>query len=297
LFMDYICSLTGKSPSTTGAGSEGALTTGPFNALRPVVDLNNTLVGFILSGYAGFSTPAGHIGPDVRVDHDISLLMPEIWSRLSTKARDPKYLINEGHLESVSDMEYNGRTVLASRLGYRITSHFVHSFLGKIFDSPAAVFNESILRPETQDLEAFADGVDNIVETQRRVAQRYLDDGSIDDACPPIRALLYCMAVGQYQGKDVHHPDIRAMFSRESLMASDWYRERLISKQKQAVALWQRHCAYLESFLRERAGSNWCVELDLTDRLVHARKTLEEVASPDFLEILTGTLGTDPSVA
>ena len=35
LFMDFICSLTGKSPSTTGAGSEGALTKGPFNALRP----------------------------------------------------------------------------------------------------------------------------------------------------------------------------------------------------------------------------------------------------------------------
>ena len=38
LFMDYICSLTGKSPSTTGAGSEGALTKGPFNALaRPPI--------------------------------------------------------------------------------------------------------------------------------------------------------------------------------------------------------------------------------------------------------------------
>ena len=296
LFMDYICSLTGKSPSTTGAGSEGALTKGPFNALRPVVDLNNTLVGFILSGYAGFSTPAGHIGPDMRVDHDISLLMPEIWSRLSTKARDPQYLIQEGHLEPIHDLEYQGRTVLASRLGYRITSHFVHSFLGKIFDSPAAVFNEAILRPETQDLDAFADGIDNIVETQRKVAQRYLDDGSIEDACPPIRALLHCMAEGTYQGKDVHHPDIRAMFSRESLMASDWYRERLTSKQKQAISLWQRHCDYLEAFLRDRSGSDWCTELDLHNRLEHARKTLTEVSSPDFIGVLAETLGTDPSV-
>jgi hypothetical protein len=32
LFMEYISSMTGKSPSTTGAGSEGALTKGPFNA-------------------------------------------------------------------------------------------------------------------------------------------------------------------------------------------------------------------------------------------------------------------------
>lgn len=296
LFMDYISSLTGKSPSTTGAGSEGALTKGPFNALRPVVDLNNTLVGFILSGYAGFSTPAGHIGPDVRVDHDISLLMPEIWSRLSVKARDPQYLIAEGYLEPIQDMEYQGRTVLASRLGYRITNHFVHSFLGKIFDSPAAVFNEAILKPETQDLESFVDGIDNIVETQCRVAQRYLDDGSIEDACPPIRALLYCMAKGHYEGKDVHHPDIRALFSRESMINSDWYRERLITKQKQAVGLWQRHCEYLESFLRDRAGSDWCVELDLHNRLDHARKTLTEVASPEFLDVLDGTLGTDPSV-
>ena len=38
LFMDFICSLTGKSPSTTGAGSEGALTKGPFNALAPTAD-------------------------------------------------------------------------------------------------------------------------------------------------------------------------------------------------------------------------------------------------------------------
>ncbi|MGB5425547.1 MAG: hypothetical protein WBN95_02055, partial [Gammaproteobacteria bacterium] len=53
LFMDFICSLTGKSPSTTGAGSEGALTKGPFNALRTTADLNNALVSFILTGQAG----------------------------------------------------------------------------------------------------------------------------------------------------------------------------------------------------------------------------------------------------
>jgi hypothetical protein len=34
LFMELASSMTGKSPSTTGAGSEGALTKGPFNMLR-----------------------------------------------------------------------------------------------------------------------------------------------------------------------------------------------------------------------------------------------------------------------
>ncbi len=51
LFMEFICSMTGKSPSTTGAGSEGALTKGPFNALPPIIDLNNALVSCILTGH------------------------------------------------------------------------------------------------------------------------------------------------------------------------------------------------------------------------------------------------------
>src|SRR5207237_5695524 len=74
LFMDFICSLTGKSPSTTGFGSEGALTKGPFNAMWPVVDLNNALTSFIVTGYHGFTSAAGHIGPRFAVDHDICLL-------------------------------------------------------------------------------------------------------------------------------------------------------------------------------------------------------------------------------
>ncbi|MEA3504328.1 MAG: hypothetical protein U9R32_03935, partial [Bacteroidota bacterium] len=70
LFMDFICSLTGKSPSTTGAGSEGALTKGPFNMLRPTTDLNNALLSYILTGYQGFSTAAGYVGTESRFDHD-----------------------------------------------------------------------------------------------------------------------------------------------------------------------------------------------------------------------------------
>ena len=83
LFMEFICSVTGKSPSTTGAGSEGALTKGPFNALPPIIDLNAALVSYLLTGDAVFVTATGYVGPHFRVDHDISLLVPEIWSRMS----------------------------------------------------------------------------------------------------------------------------------------------------------------------------------------------------------------------
>src|SRR5262249_23115341 len=93
LFMEFISSLTGKSPSTTGFGSEGALTKGPFNALWAVVDLNNALVSAMLTGYAGFTTSAGYIGPNYRVDHDVSMLVPEIWCRIRVSERDPQFLI------------------------------------------------------------------------------------------------------------------------------------------------------------------------------------------------------------
>ncbi|MBS4095238.1 MAG: hypothetical protein KGZ83_00195 [Sulfuricella sp.] len=294
LFMDFVCSLTGKSPSTTGAGSEGALTKSPFNALRPTADLNNALVSFILTGYAGYSTAAGWIGPKYRVDHDISLLVPEIWSRLSARERDPRVLIETGYLEKIADFDYAGRPVLASRLGYRITERFVHGFMGKIFDTPRAVFGEEILRPETQDLAVFVDGVNNIVEAQQKVAKCYLEDGSIDDACPPLKALLHIMADGHYQGKDAHHPEIRALFTRDALLASEWYRERLETKQVRDIALWQRHIAYLEGFAVRASHQDIAERLDIPARLDHARVMLAAVQAPGYPESLRGTLGADP---
>ena len=294
LFMDFICSLTGKSPSTTGAGSEGALTKGPFNALRPTADLNNALVSFILTGYPGFSSSAGYIGPDIRVDHDISLLIPEIWSRLQPTERQPVYLIKQGYLEPLTDLEHNGTIVLASRLGYRITSHFVHGLMGKIFDNPSAVFTDEILQPERQDIEVFVDGVNNIVETQQRVAQQYIDDGSIEDACPPLYALLYIMAAGHYQGMDAHHPDIRAMFTREYLLDSAWYQERLRIKQQRDTALWERHVNYLNSQIQDNDHRFRTADTTLQKRLLQAMQKLEILKSPDYLQSLVGTLGADP---
>ncbi|HEX2101171.1 MAG TPA: hypothetical protein VHF69_10930, partial [Candidatus Synoicihabitans sp.] len=66
LFMEFISSMTGKSPSTTGAGSEGALTKGPFNMLPAIIDLNAALVSYLLTGHPAFVSAAGYVGPKVR---------------------------------------------------------------------------------------------------------------------------------------------------------------------------------------------------------------------------------------
>jgi len=291
LFMDFISSLTGKSPATTGFGSEGALTKAAFNALPPVVDLNNALVSFILTGYAGFTTSAGYIGPRFRVDHDISLLVPEIWCRMRVHERDPAFLQANGYLEIVADFELDGRTVLASRLGYRITSLFVDHFLGRLFETPDAVFTEEMLRPEKQDLVQFAAGVDAIVDAQTRVAQQYFDDASVESACPPLQALLHIMALGSWEGKGIDDAEVRSLFTREALMASAWYSERLRTKQTRDIALWTRHLRALEQFQTSGAAPQG---VDLEWRVIASRRQLARVGAPEYLSELEGTIGADP---
>lgn len=296
LFMDFVCSLTGKSPSTTGAGSEGALTKGPFNALSPVTDLNNALVSFILTGYAGFTTAAGYVGPKYRVDHDISLLVPELWSRLRPEETDPAFMISDGLLEKVEDFEFQNRKVLASRLGYRITGRFVRKYFGRVFENPNAVFNDEMLKPELQSMEIFADGIHNIVEAQERVALSYFNDGSIEGACPPLNALLHIMAYGHFEGKDAADPAIRNLFTRENLLASDWYHERLLNKQLSDIALFQKHVKYLKNYLVTSLNMDEQAEMEIHEKVKTAEERLKYLKSTDYLKSLEGHLGLDPYV-
>ena len=294
LFMEFICSMTGKSPSTTGAGSEGALTKGPFNALPPIIDLNNALVAWLVTGHDGFVTAAGYVGPRVRVDHDVSLLVPEIWCRMTPEERSARFLIENNYLDKCQDLEHEGKRVRASRLGHRINARFVRTFCGRVFNHPHAVFTDEMLRPETQDPAVFADGMDNIVATQKRVGQMYFDDGSVAQACPPLRALLHVMVHDHYEGKGLEHPELRRLFSRESLLASEWYAARLRAKQTIDQHLWLRHVRYLERFLKKASHAEEAARLGIHQRLQRARQMLAVVESPAHLEQLRGTLGAEP---
>ena len=296
LMMDYVCSLTGKSPSTTGAGSEGALTKGPFNALAMVHDLNASLIGMILTGLGGFSTAAGHIGPEMEVGHDISMFVPEIWCRLRPEERDPTAMIRDGMLEKLEDREHNGVVVPVSRLGYRITSRFVRRYFGRVFDNPLKVFDEKILCPETQDLDSFLDGVLYIAEAQKRVAEIYFEDGSIEAAVPPLRALLEIMASGTWRGKTTHDNEFRSLFTKESLLGSDWYKKRLEAKQQVDIRLAQMKLQAIEAYCSEPTHAAAIDRLNLRTRLDAAKKELNRCKSAQYLADLQGTLGVDPAL-
>lgn len=294
LVMDYLCSLTGKSPSTTGAGSEGALTKGPFNALMPSTDLNNMIVSMILTGMGGFSTAAGHIGPRFEVGHDVSLLVPEIWCRLTPEERCPKHMIENGMLERIEDFEHNGVKIPASRLGYRITKRFVRTYMARIFDNPSKVFSDEILQPEKQDPESYADGILHIAEAQQRVAQRYMEDGGYELACPPLRAIVSILATGTYEGKTIDDPEVRKLFTLEYLLESDWYLRRLKEQQARDIQHWKDCISRLKDAEKSLNGDHALVQLNLDERMDYAKERLAEAEQSDYLDSLIGTIGADP---
>ncbi|PTY01113.1 hypothetical protein [Opitutus sp. ER46] len=295
-FMDYIASLTGKSPSTTGAGSEGALTKGPFNALPPIHDLNAALVSALLTDLAVFSSAAGWIGPKCRIDHDISLLVPEIWARMSPEERTPKFLIENDYLERCTDWEHKGHPVLASRLGWRITARFVQTFCGRVLSNPSTLFDEELLRPELQGAAVFAEGMENIIQAMRTAACSYFSDGSIEQAIPPLYALLHVMRDGHYENMGPSDPKFRQLFTREAMLASEWYADRLKAQQRRDVRQYEVQAQYLEKFLGHENYADVADGLLVRERLSSTKLSLANARSPSYLDQLVGTIGLDPAL-
>ncbi|VEI02034.1 Uncharacterised protein [Acidipropionibacterium jensenii] len=292
LFMEFISSMTGKSPSTTGAGSEGALTKGPFNAMPAVFDLNASFLSFVLSGYDGWLSSAGCIGPKVQVAHDISLLIPELFSRMSPTERDARTLIAGGYLEKLEDYQYQGETILASRLGYRMTEKFMTMYFGRIFLHPDTIFTPEMLRPELQDEHVFADSVRTIAATHARVARAYFDDQTVAMAVPPIRALLEIMAEGRSsKGLTLGSAELRQMFTRESVLASDWYAARLDAKQAEDIRRSEAALAHLQEFIDDPRNGTAAAEIGAADRVAEVRASHQKVTSPQYRQLLVGTLG------
>ncbi|GHS84818.1 hypothetical protein FACS1894201_03730 [Bacteroidia bacterium] len=290
LFMDFLSSLTGKSPSTTGAGSEGALTKAPFNALLPIIDLNNALISYILTDYPGYTTPAGYIGPHFRIDHDLSLLIPEVWARLKPQEKNPQEMMNKGFLEKIDDFEYKGQTVRASILGYRITDKFINSFFGRVFENPNVVFSEDMLKPELQDMDEFIQGIENIVTNQKRVAEQYFLDGSYELAIPPLQALLSIMVKGNFEGLTMDSPEFRKMFTYDYLIQSDFYQKRLKRKQEYDVRAYEKHIQHLETALatlKDYPEQTEKLQTLLTQTIVKR----DFATSEEYTERLRGTLG------
>jgi hypothetical protein len=94
---------------------------------------------------------------------------------------------------------------------------------------------------------------------------------------------------------DIHHPEIRKLFTREHLLTSSWYRHRLAAKQIRDIDLMERHIRYLRDFIDQPGHGQYTRKLHLEERLDRALRHLAEVSDPAYLKTLLGTIGADPT--
>jgi hypothetical protein len=131
--------------------------------------------------------------------------------------------------------------------------------------------------------------------THERVARSYFKDGTVDLAVPPLRALLEIMADGHSaQGWGLDSPEFRALFTRESVLASDWYAQRLDAKQAAAAARAGAGLAAIEKFVSTPGNEGPTERLDMPARVEAARAEAARLAGPQFREQLVGTAGSTP---
>jgi len=101
------------------------------------------------------------------------------------------------------------------------------------------------------------------------------------------------MADGVYEGRTVSDPSIRAMFTRDYLLQSDWYQQRLEIKQQRDCELWQQHQAYIQQQLSKTEHNDSASRAALSQKLEASERMLAEINDPAYLQQLQGTLGAD----
>jgi hypothetical protein len=153
-----------------------------------------------------------------------------------------------------------------------------------------------MLKPELQGIDDYVDGVNNIVETQQRIAGHYFEDGSIDDAIPPLRALLHIMAHGEFEGKTIDDPAVRGLFDVNEVRGRQWYLDRLTAKQERDVRYLEAQRDYMKVFLGKETHREEAERLGLAKCLGRVEEELDFARSSDYLTSLNGTLGLDCSL-
>jgi hypothetical protein len=160
-------------------------------------------------------------------------------------------------------------------------------FGGRLFTSPDGVFPLDMLRPELQNAKDYAEGVMYIAESQAEVARAWFTDGSIEEACPPLKAIIHIMVHGHYEGKTLADPEIRNMFTPEYVLQSDWYKERIKASKDFALQV-------LEIQEKQIAASQLISEADKAAKLQELSEQISQLKSQ---EPLLGTIGRNPNLA
>lgn len=79
------------------------------------------------------------------------------------------------------------------------------------------------------------------------------------------------MAYGHYEGKEISDSELRTYFTRDYVIQSDWYKERLKLKQVREVKFLQQQLASLEAFNSNPKNSELVKEMDIAGRIASVK--------------------------
>ena len=101
------------------------------------------------------------------------------------------------------------------------------------------------------------------------------------------------MAKGRGEARSLNDPEVRAMFTRESMFASAWYRERLDAKRRADIRLWECHEKYLKQFCSKANHQDVAKQMQLETRFRQTQERIEFLKTDEYRQRLDGTLGAD----
>jgi hypothetical protein len=103
------------------------------------------------------------------------------------------------------------------------------------------------------------------------------------------------MALGHSsEGWTLRSPELRELFTRDNVLASDWYAARLAAKQKADIRHYEAAAGRLELFQSEDANADPVERLHVQQRLVEAYAELGRVRQDAYRASLVGTVGLQP---
>jgi hypothetical protein len=83
------------------------------------------------------------------------------------------------------------------------------------------------------------------------------------------------------------------MFTRDYVVNSQWYKERLVRKQNHDAQLHKQYIKYLEDFIANPINKQLLDEYRVNEKLTQAKTMLDQIQSDEYLALLEGSIGLD----
>jgi len=101
------------------------------------------------------------------------------------------------------------------------------------------------------------------------------------------------MAYGSYEGQALNDAAVRTLFTKDYVLNSPWYAQRLRNKQQIEINLMTKKIANLEDFIANPVNASVISEFHYDSQLRKAREALVYLQTADYLASLEGSIGAE----